>query len=97
MAVDFDKAFETLANTDYWVDVALVFGGYMGAATLDAVLRRFANHELVGIGAGVGVGAAGAAMGQMNVAYGGAAYSAMEGARLVGVRDMVLSTAAGGA
>lgn len=86
-----------LMDPEFATDVAMVFGGFMGAATVDAATKRTGiESDFVGIGVGLGVAAAGINFDQHQLALGGGAYAAMDAARLSGVRDTVLSAAAGG-
>jgi hypothetical protein len=93
---NFQQAFSTLSDTDYLMDAAKVGGGYMGGVLAKALVEGRFGQDLPDPVYGVGVAAGGAAMGQMEIAMGGGAYSAIAGARAAGVESTAVSALGGG-
>lgn len=95
MVVDLDMAFSALQNPQYWMDVAMVFAGFMGAIVARAVVENRANQNLPDEAYGIGLAAVGLGMGRYEFALGAAAHAVNNLAGTLGVRDAVLSVAGG--
>ena len=93
---NFQKAFSTVTDTDYLVDAAMVSGGYMSGVLAQALVEGRFGQELPDLVYGAPAMVGGAAMGQMEVAMGGGAYSAVSAARAAGVESTAVSVIGGG-
>jgi len=92
---DYQQAFSTLTDTDYLVDAAMVGGGYMSGVLAKALIEGRFGQEFPDAFYGVPAAAGGAAMGNMQVAMGGGAYSAVAGARAAGIESAAVSALGG--
>jgi hypothetical protein len=96
MVVDLDTAFSTLTDTDAWMDVLMLFVGYMGAIVLETVAGRLLGRDVPPEAAGVaGMGLA-AGYGQMDLAMGAGVYAVDQATIGVGLQDMVIGAINGG-
>jgi hypothetical protein len=92
---DFAEAFDTLADTDYIVDVAKAGGGYMSGVLVQAAVEGRTSTDLPNPVYGAPGVIGGLSMGQMEVAMGAGAYSVVEGARMAGVEGSLAGLAGG--
>jgi hypothetical protein len=97
-SMDFGDATETLANDDFWIDVAMLFVGFFGTTLVAMVVDGVVDlpNELYGIG----VAAASEAFTDYRMITAGAGlYTADVLATRVGVKDKITAMAqnAGGA
>ena len=98
MAVDFDRAFDALMETDYWMDVFLAFAGFMFGLTTRALVEGRLGQDLPNALYGAPAVVGGLSMGQYEFALGGAVYSVDALTMQTEVQSTVLNIAgAGGA
>jgi hypothetical protein len=96
-SMDFGDSIETLANDDFWIDVAMLFVGYFGSTLVAMVFEGVGPdlpNELYGIGVAAG---AEAFTDYRMIAAGGGLYTADVLATRVGVKDTISELAQGGA
>ena len=90
MVVDLDTAFDRLLDVEMWMDVAMVFVGFMGSILFEALANRFANSQVPPELAGAAVLALSAGYGEMMPALGAGLYTVDQLTLRLGVQETVL-------
>ncbi|QSG06464.1 hypothetical protein [Halapricum desulfuricans] len=95
-SMDFGDAFDTLADDDFWIDVAMMFVGFFGS-TLAAMAFESVGPDLPNELYGIGVAAGNEVLTDYRmVSVGAGLYSADVAATRVGLKDEVSSMVQGG-
>ena len=95
--MDFGDAFDTLADDDFWIDVAMMFVGFFGS-TLAAVAFESVGPDLPNELYGLGVAAGNEiATDYRMVSVGAGLYTADVAAARFGLKDSVSTMVQGGA
>jgi len=82
-------------NTDYWMDVAMAFAGFMSGLVVRAVIEDSLGQDLPNALYGAPAVVGGLATRRYEVALGGAVYSVDELTRQAEVQSTVLNIAGG--
>jgi hypothetical protein len=92
--MDFSGAFDDLVESDFWIEAALVFGGFI-FPTLAANVIEARGPDLPNEVYGGATAAGGLAYGQEMVAVGGGVYVVDALAQRVGVKESITSLGGG--
>jgi len=95
MVVDLDTAFDQLTDVEMWMDVVMVFVGFMGSVVLEAIANRFTDSQIPPEVAGVAGLALSAGYGRMMPALGAGLYTVDQLTLRLGVQDTVVGIAGG--